>query len=301
VSKTSVVVVTYNAGGHVERCLESVVGGPHDVIVVDNASTDGTKELVRERFPSVRLIELPENIGFGAANNAGMEAADGDYYLLLNSDAQPVGDGIDRLVAFAEATPGVGVAGPRLLSPDGRVQKSVRGFPTLWRLATEYFFLRKLAPGSRLLNDFYGAGFNYRVRREAEFLMGAVLLLRREAVEEVGGFDPSFFMFSEEVDLCYRLRAAGWAVEFTPEAEFVHLGGASTVPAWDRMFREQLRGHLRFFAKHHGVQRAERARVLMLWALRLRSILFRGERRRTYRNAASWLASADARALLDRS
>jgi hypothetical protein len=296
----SVVVVTYNARGHVERCLETVAEGPHEVIVVDNASTDGTQELVRERFPSARLIELPENIGFGAANNVGMEAAGGDYSLLLNSDAWPRADGIESLRAIAEANPEVGIAGPRLVGPDGRLQKSVRGFPTLWRLATEYFLLRKLAPGSRLLNNFYGSGFDYGSRRPAEFLMGAVLLLRRDAVEEVGGFDPAFFMFSEEVDLCYRMRAAGWAVEFTPDAEFVHLGGASTAPAWDRMFREQLRGHLRFFAKHHGLAQAERARRLLLVSLRLRSALFRGDRGRTYRAGAEWLASGSTEVLLER-
>lgn len=295
----SVIVVTFNASDHVERCLEAVAGGPQEVIVVDNASTDMTPDLVRERFPSVRLLQLDENVGFGAANNAGMEAASGRWYLLVNSDAWPVGDGIERLAAFAEANPKVGVAGPRLVGPDGRVQKSVRAFPTLWRLATEYFFLRKLAPRSRLLNDFYGAGFDYRSRRSADFLMGAVLLLRREAVEQVGGFDPAFFMFSEEVDLCYRMRAAGWSVEFTPDAEFVHLGGASTRPAWDRMFQEQLRGHLRFLAKHRGQEQGERARRLLLAALRVRGRLFRGERGRTYRSAAAWLGSADAETLLE--
>ena len=294
------IVVTHNATSHLDRCLDAVAQGPHEVIVVDNASTDGTRELVRERFPSVRLIELPENVGFGAANNVGMEAAGGDYFLLLNSDAWPRADGVEKLRVFAEANPQVGVAGPRLVSPDGRVQKSVRGFPTLWRLATEYFFLRKLAPRSRFLNDFYGAGFDYRSRRPAEFLMGAVLLLRRKAFEEVGGFDPAFFMFSEEVDLCYRMRAAGWAVEFTPEAEFVHLGGASTAPAWDRMFREQLLGHLRFVAKHHGLAQAERARRLLLVSLRLRSVLFRGDRGQTYRAAAEWLGSGSTQALLER-
>ncbi|MEX0817440.1 MAG: glycosyltransferase family 2 protein [Gaiellales bacterium] len=296
----SLVVVTYNARGHLERCLESVADGPHEVIVVDNASTDGTPAFVRERFPSVRLIELPENVGFGAANNVGMEAATGRWFLLLNSDAWPQADGIESLRAFGEANPRVGVAGPRLVGEDGRVQKSVRGFPTIWRLATEYFLLRKLAPRSRVLNSFYGGGFDYRSRREAEFLMGAVLLLRREAVEEVGGFDPAFFMFSEEVDLCYRMRAAGWAVEFTPDAEFLHLGGASTRPAWDRMFREQVRGHLRFLAKHRGLAQAERARRLLLLSLRLRGALFRGDRGRTYRAGAEWLGSGSTEVLLER-
>jgi N-acetylglucosaminyl-diphospho-decaprenol L-rhamnosyltransferase len=296
----SVVVVTHNARNHVEPGLSALAEGSHELIVVDNASKDGTPEFVRETFPTARLIELPDNIGFGAASNVGMEAASGRYFLLVNSDAWPQRDAVEQLVAFAEANPKVGVAGPRLRGSDGRVQKSVRGFPTLWRLATEYFFLRKVAPRSRLLNDFYGAGFDYNSRRAADFLMGAVLLLRREAVDEVGGFDPAFFMFSEEVDLCYRMRAAGWTVEFTPDAEFLHLGGASTTPVWDRMFREQLSGHLRFLAKHRGPKQAERARRLLVVALRLRGALFRGERGRTYRAGAEWLGSGSTEALLSR-
>lgn len=295
----SIIVVSYNAKEHLERCLAAVAGGPHEVIVVDNASTDGSPELVRERFPSVRLVESGENRGFGAGNNAGMRVASGRYFLLLNSDAWPVGDAIDALVRFADANPEAGVAGPKIVGTDGRLQASVRGFPTLWRLATEYFFLRKLAPRSRALNAFYGAGFDYGSVRDADFLMGAVLLLRREAVDEVGGFDESFFMFSEETDLCFRMHRAGWRVEFFPGAEFVHVGGASTKPEWGRMFREQLRGHLRFLAKHEGPARAERARKLLVASLRLRGFLFRGERAETYRRAAEWLASAPAERLLE--
>jgi N-acetylglucosaminyl-diphospho-decaprenol L-rhamnosyltransferase len=298
-SDVSIVIVSFNGRGYLERCLGAVVGGPHEVVVVDNASTDGSPDLVRERFPSVRLLELPENRGFGAGSNAGMEAASGRWLLLLNSDAWPVGDAIERLAAFAESRPQLAVAGPRVVGLDGRPQASVRGFPTLWRLATEYYFLRKLAPRSRALNAFYGAGFDYRSPREADWLMGSVLLLRREAVEEADGFDERFFMFSEEVDLCYRLRRAGWTVEFTPAAEFVHVGGGSTRPVWGRMFLEQLRGHLRFLAKHDGPAQAERARRLLLASLRLRAFVFPGERGRTYDEAAAWLASGDARTLLD--
>ena len=295
----SIIVVSYNARDHLERSLASVADGSHEVIVVDNASTDGSPELVRERFPSVRLLELPENRGFGAGNNEGMRIASGRYFLLLNSDAWPVGDAVTRLLAFMDANPGVGVAGPRLVGTDGRLQKSVRGFPTVWRIATEYFFLRKLAPGSRALNAFYGAGFDYSERREADFLMGAVLMLRRASVEQVGDFDTDFFMFSEETDLCYRMKEAGWTVEFSPEAEFVHVGGASTKPEWNRMYREQLRGHLLFLAKHQSLSQAERARRMLVRALRLRGLLFRGERGETYRRAADWLASAPAKTLLE--
>jgi GT2 family glycosyltransferase len=297
VADVSVVVVSYNTREHLERCLASIAGR-HEVIVVDNGSTDGSRELVRARFPAVRLLEPGENRGFGAANNAGMEVASGRYFLLQNADAWPVGDAVDRLVAFADVNPRAGVVGPRLLNPDGTLQRSVRGFPTRWRIATEYFFLRKLAPRSRAVNAFYGAGFDHRSVREADFLMGAVLLLRREAVDEVGGFDESFFMFSEEVDLCYRMRKGGWSIVFYPGAEFVHVGGASTRLEWGRMYREQLRGHLRFLAKHEGLERAEHTRRLLMAALRLRAVAFRGERGRTYREAGRWLASGDAKALL---
>ena len=292
----SVVVVTYDSIQWIERCLESVRG--YETIVVDHGSSDGTVELVRERFPQVRLIQ-EENVGLGAGSNAGMRVAAGDYFLLLNSDAWTVDDAVERLAGFADEHPEAAVVGPRLLNPDGSLQPSVRGFPTLWRLATEYLFLRKLAPRSRALNAFYGARFSHDEVREADFLMGACLLVRREAADTVGLFDEDFFMFSEETDWCYRFRQAGWKVLFFPGAEFVHVGGASTRQNWGPMFREQVRGHLRFLAKHRGRREAERARRLLLAALRLRAVVFRGERRRTYGEAARWLAGSSTRDLLE--
>jgi N-acetylglucosaminyl-diphospho-decaprenol L-rhamnosyltransferase len=292
-----VVVVTFNALQWLERALESVRG--HETIVVDHGSTDGTLELVRERFPEARLIEQ-ENKGLGGGSNAGMRGASGDYFLLLNSDAWALDGSVERLVAFAEAHPEAAVVGPRLLYPDGTLQRSVRGFPTVWRLATEYFFLRKLVPRSRALNAFYGAGFAHDVPREAEFLMGACLLVRREAADTVGLFDEDFFMFSEETDWCYRFRQAGWKVLFTPDSEFVHVGGASTRQNWGPMFREQVRGHLRFLAKHHGAREAERARRLLHVSLRLRGVLFPGERGRTYAGTARWLGGSSVEELLRR-
>jgi N-acetylglucosaminyl-diphospho-decaprenol L-rhamnosyltransferase len=185
--------------------------------------------------------------------------------------------------------------GPRLLNPDGSLQRSVRGEPSVWRLATEYLFLRKLRPGSQALNAFYGGGFAHDEVREVESLQGAALLVRREAADAVGLFDESFFMFSEETDWLHRFRAAGWKVLFSPAAEVVHLGGASH---GGRLYTENLRGILRFLAKHRGPREAERARLLLLWSLRLRSLLFRGERGRAYREGARFLASGDAQALL---
>jgi GT2 family glycosyltransferase len=295
-ASVSVVVVTFNALPWIERALESVRG--HETIVVDHGSTDGTLELVRERFPEARLIEQ-ENKGLGGGSNAGMRVASGSYFLLLNSDAWALEDAVERLAAFADEHPEAAVVGPRLLNPDGSLQRSVRGFPSVWRLATEYLFLRKLAPRSRALNSFYGAGFDHDEVREAEFLMGACLLVRREAADTVGLFDEDFFMFSEETDWCYRFRQAGWHVLFTPEAEFVHVGGATTRQNWGPMFREQVRGHLRFLTKHRGSKEAERARRLLLVSLRLRALAFPGDRGRTYKEAARWLAASSTPELLE--
>jgi N-acetylglucosaminyl-diphospho-decaprenol L-rhamnosyltransferase len=294
--RVSVVIVTYNALPWIERCLESV--REHERIVVDHGSSDGTPDLLRERFPDVLLIEQ-DNKGLGGGSNAGMRLASGDYFLLLNSDAWAVGDAVGRLLEFAEAHPEAAVVGPRLSNPDGSLQPSVRGFPTVWRLATEYLFLRKLAPRTRALNAFYGAGFAHDEVREAEFLMGACLLVRREAADTVGLFDEDFFMFSEETDWCYRFRQAGWKVLFYPGAEFVHVGGASTRQDWGPMFREQVRGHVRFLAKHHGRREAERARKLLLVSLRLRGLAFPGDRGQTYEQAARWLSATPVRELLE--
>jgi len=292
VAELSAIVVTLDALPWVERCLESVRG--HETIVVDHGSTDGTLGLVRERFAEATLVEQ-ENRGLAAGWNTGMQRARGDYFLILNADAWLLGDAAERLVAFADANPDAAYVGPRLLNPDGSLQRSVRGFPTVWRLATEYLFLRKLAPRSRVLNAYYAGGFEHDRTRDAEYLMGACMLVRRSAVDEVGPLDERFFLFSEETDWCYRFRRAGWRVVFYPGAEAVHVGGAAH---GGRMFREQVGSHLRFLAKHHGEREAERARRLLRLALRLRGIVFGGERGRLYAETARWLDSADTRILL---
>jgi N-acetylglucosaminyl-diphospho-decaprenol L-rhamnosyltransferase len=297
----SLIVVSHNTRGYLERCL-SELGSRYEVIVVDTGSTDGSQELVRDRFPHARLLVLAANPGYGGALNAGIVLASGRHLLLLNADTWPLPHAVDRLVEFAESEPSTGVVGPRLLDPDRKLQPSVRGFPTLWRLATEYLFLRWLAPRSRALNAFYGSGFDHGSRREADFVVGAVMLVRRQMLDEIGGFDASFFMFDEEVDLCYRARKVGWSVVFWPGAEFVHVGGASTTAVWPRMYREQLRSHLRFLAKHNGLREAERARKLLAAAMRIRAVVFgilgRRERRALSLDAAAWLRSGDTSALL---
>jgi N-acetylglucosaminyl-diphospho-decaprenol L-rhamnosyltransferase len=286
------VVVTYDALPWLERCLDSL--REVDTVVVDNGSRDGTVAFVRERYPAVRVVEA-ENRGLGAGWNIGLRETSSRYALLLNADAWLLEDALERLVSFADASPRAAVVGPRLLNPDGTLQPSVRGFPTVWRLATEYLFLRKLAPRSSALNAFYAGGFDHDEVRHVEVVMGACMLVRREAVAEVGDCDENYFLFSEETDWCYRFREAGWTVVFFPAAECVHVRGAAH---GGRLYRENLRGHLLFLSKHRGPKVAERARRLLLASLRLRGLVFRGERGRMYREGASWLASGDAATLV---
>jgi N-acetylglucosaminyl-diphospho-decaprenol L-rhamnosyltransferase len=291
-ARAACVVVTYDALPWIEQCLESVA--QVDTVVVDNGSGDGTVDVVRERFPAVRVIES-ENRGLSAGWNTGIRATASEHVLLLNADAWLLDGALSALVAAADRHPRAAAIGPRLENTDGTLQRSVRGYPTAWRLATEYLYLRKLAPRSRALNAFYGAGFDHAREREVEWLMGACLLVRRAVFDEVGPFDERYFLFSEEVDWMRRAADRGWSVVFTPDARCVHVGGAAH---GGRHFRENVGGHLRYLSLHGRPGEAERARRLLRASLLVRGRLYRGERGRLYREAAAWLGSGDAESLL---
>jgi N-acetylglucosaminyl-diphospho-decaprenol L-rhamnosyltransferase len=256
--------VTYNALPWLEQALESVRGV--ETVVVDHGSTDGTVELVRRRFPEVEVVEQ-ENKGLAAGWNAGIARTHGRYVLLLNSDAWLDEGALDELVRYADEHPRTAVVAPRLRYPDGRLQRSVRGFPTLWRIATEYLFLRKLAPRSRALNAFYAGGFDHDRECVAEWIMGAIWLVRRAAIEDVGPADEGFFLFSEETDWAFRFRQAGWEVRFFPGAGATHVYGASHK---GRLFAENVKGQLRFLRKHRGESYARRAHWIIRAGLLLR-------------------------------
>jgi N-acetylglucosaminyl-diphospho-decaprenol L-rhamnosyltransferase len=286
------VVVTYNALPWLAQCLDSLRGVP--TVVVDHGSDDGTVEYVRGRA-DVTLVEQ-RNLGLAAGWNHGIAETQGRYVLILNADAWLTPGSLERLVTRADARSDAAIVAPRLLNQDGSLQRSVRGFPTLWRLATEYLFLRKLGPRSRALNAFYAGGFGHDRVLDADWVMGACMLVRRSALDAVGPFDDSFFLFGEETDWCYRAHRAGWAVVFDPGAECVHVGGAAH---GGRLFRENARSHLRFFVKHRGRRQAEQARRLLLVGCRLRGWLFGRDRGAVYREVAAWLASGDLDALLE--
>jgi GT2 family glycosyltransferase len=255
-------VVSYRTPILLRRCLSALEAErgqlEMDVTVVDNASGDGSAEMVSAEFPWVRLIRNDRNAGFGTAHNQAMRGARGRYLLVLNSDASPLPGALRALIGFLDAHPRVAVAGPKLRYADGTVQPSRRRFPTLATLFLESTQLQRLAPDNAVLRRYYVADRSDDEPQDVDWLVGACLCVRASAVVDVGLFDERFFMYSEELDWCRRFRAAGWGVAYVPSAEVVHREGASSrldLAARDRLFQAS---KLQYAAKWHGPG-AERA------------------------------------------
>jgi N-acetylglucosaminyl-diphospho-decaprenol L-rhamnosyltransferase len=221
-----------------------------EVFVVDNGSGDDSVAAVRAAFPAVVVIEVGRNAGFGAANNLAIARATGEFVLLLNTDAFVRPGAVAALVGYLRDHPRTAVVGPRLLNADGSLQRSCYKFPSPARAFCEHALLTAAFPNNRLLGDY--RAWPHDAEREVEFVIGACMLVRRSAIEQVGGFDERFFMYSEETDWCRRFRDAGWAVAFTPAAEVVHLNGGSGRRQPDRVFNEFRLSAERYVRKHHG-------------------------------------------------
>ena len=226
----SVIVVNWNTKDLLRTCLASVgehLAIPSEIVVVDNASHDGSPEMVAAEFPEVTLIRNDRNLGFGAANNIGMKAARAPAFLLLNSDARLVDGSIARLVERLQKEPALGVIGPRLRFEDGRMQASAHRFGSLRLLALEELGLYKLLPRTKTAEVLLGGYWDHAHERRVDWIVGACMLVRREVFEQTGGFDPAIFLYGEEVEWCERIRSAGWDVLFSPDAEVAHVGHAS--------------------------------------------------------------------------
>lgn len=250
----SIIIVSWNTRDILRDCLESVYKQSEniefEVIVVDNDSADGSAETVKKDFPQVRLTENPTNRGFAAANNQGMARAKGRYALLLNSDTIVLDNAITKTVRFADAHPEVAVVGCRVLNPDRSLQSTCFMFPSILNMVLSSSYLYKLFPGSKFFGREQMTWWNRNDIREVNVVTGCFMLVRREAIEEVGMMDEQFFIYGEETDWCYRFRKAGWKVMFTPCAEIIHLGGQSSKKIATEMAL-QLRGSiLQFINKH---------------------------------------------------
>ena len=247
----TVAIITYNGRAHVGRCLKSLEGsGAFATIVVDNCSTDGTVAFVLEHFSNVRVIANKVNGGFGAAANQALREARSRYVMLLNADTEVSRDTVGVLSRQLDAHAAAAVAGPRLQDVDGTHQPSSFPFPGTWRWLFENSPVSLLTRGIPYLRDRSITFQRSPGWRAVPWVMGAVMLLRREPVLGIGGFDESFFMYYEEVDLCYRLSKSGWETHFVPDCTVMHLGGGSTSQVKDLMLRQRLRSTVRYYRRH---------------------------------------------------
>jgi N-acetylglucosaminyl-diphospho-decaprenol L-rhamnosyltransferase len=237
----SVSIVNTNSRGLLLACLESLAGTDAEIVVLDNASEDRSAEAVREWFPGVRVIVQEHRAGFGANHNTVIRATTGRYVYVLNEDTTSEHWGFDRLVAHLDSHPRVAALGPKLVYPDGRRQDSAWRFPTPLVSALGLATLGKVG-----VKQSHGDA-----PRPVDWVMGAALVLRRDALEEVGLFDEEFFLYSEEVDLQLRLRRAGWTVEYFPEVTVVHHESQFSADIPARRINEMWRSRHRYWRKHH--------------------------------------------------
>ena len=249
----SIVIVNYNARAHLENCLASLAAPPpaiaHDITVIDNASSDGSADAVRARWPAVTVLEQPANVGFAAGNNVGIRASRGALVLLLNNDTLVPAGAVDALVEALERHPDAAIAGPRLVDESGRTELSfgpmISPLNELRQKWTVALHRRRFAPVSRLVERASTR------ERYVDWVSGACLLVRRADAEQAGLLDERFFLYTEDVDFCAAMRARGRRVLFSPAARIVHLRGRSRSTAPAQMNAAYRRSHLAFYDKHH--------------------------------------------------
>ncbi len=266
------IIVAWNVRELLRQCLQSIRrqtadGGPPQssaVIVVDNASSDGTVEMLRAEFPAVRVIENTKNLGFGRANNQALALAQGRYFFLLNPDTELRVGALRALVEYADAHPRVGIIGPQLFYGDGTPQPSRRRFPTLATAFLESTKLQQWFPRNRALTRYYMGDTRDDATQAVDWLNGSALFVRRAVYEQVGGFDERFFMYSEELDWCRRAKEAGWQIVYLPTAQVTHYEGKSSEQAVARRDIAFNTSKVRYFRKYHGARFAAVLRAFLL-------------------------------------
>jgi len=275
--RISVLVVSYQVRDLLRRCLETLrdqAGVSFEVLVLDNASSDGSADMVAERFPEVRLLRSAENTGFARATNALMKAAGGDLFALVNPDTELPPDALATAANLLERHPRAGIAGLSLRNPDGSAQPSCFSFPDPLNLLVESLGLHRL---------FVHAGFGVPSlapepaggEGEVGWVSGAFFMIRRSVVERVGRLDERRFMYGEEMDLCWRARAAGFPVVWSNRCRVLHHGGASSGDARGALFVKNLEGRLAFLRQHRGARAAVLGREFMAWGAALRLAYWR--------------------------
>jgi len=248
--KLSIVVVTWNSAADIEACVDSInFGSEFEVIVVDNASSDATRDKL-SRYHHLKLVVNTSNRGYARANNQGIKLATGEYVLLLNPDTRVELGALDALCRYLDEHPAAGAVAPRLISPDGTTQHSIRSFPTATSLLWELIGLSRLFPKNHVFGRWKMKYFDYGRTAEVEQPMASCLMVRRSVLESLGGMDERFPIFFNDVDLSKRMAETGWKTTYLADARVVHRHGGSTKQVRTKMIRESHRSAFRYLRKH---------------------------------------------------
>ncbi len=266
---TSVIIVSWNVRDLLRNCLRSIRQETSDqqqteIIVVDNASSDNTLEMLRGEFPDVRVIANTENLGFTRGNNQGLALAQGRYFFLLNPDTELRPNTLESLITHMDAHPRIGIIGPQLYYGDGTLQSSRRRFPTLATAFLESTKLQQWFPRNRALIRYYMLDTRDDETRQVDWINGSAMFVRREVYDQVGGFDERFFMYSEELDWCYRAKQAGWQIVYFPTVQVTHYEGKSSEQAVAQRDIYFHSSKILFFFKYRGALIAEILRFFLL-------------------------------------
>lgn len=254
--EVSVVIVSWNARTHLFRCLKTLRSElahlSAEVIVVDNASDDGSQNMVRESYPEVRLLVNDRNLGFSRANNIGIRETGGEYLVLVNSDVEVLGGCVESMLRYMRAHCDVGLLGPQILDSQGRVQRSCMGLPTIWNLTCRALALDSVFNKRKTFSSYMMNYQDPNVKQSVDIINGCFWMIRRDAVQQVGLLDERFFIYAEDKDWCKRFGERGWKVVYYPEAKAIHYGGASSSNAPVRFYLEMQIANLKYWEKHYG-------------------------------------------------
>jgi GT2 family glycosyltransferase len=252
----SIVIVTWNARDYTWQCLKSLQQQVNvlssEIIVVDNHSSDGTLEMIKQAFPQVQLVSNHSNLGFAKGNNIGIQRSRGKYICLINSDVEILPECLPNMYSYMEQNPEIGVLGPRMRGRNGQVGRSYMRFPTVWNCLCNCLALDSIFNGIKLFAGTMMKDFRNDHTSQVDVLNGWFLMVRREALDAVGLLDERFFMYGEDVDWSYRFRKAGWKLIYFAGAEAIHYGGASSANAPTRFYVEMQRANVQFWRKNHG-------------------------------------------------
>lgn len=296
----SIIIVAWNVRELLYNCIKSVYeqteGISFEIIYVDNASEDGSFEMVRKEFPEARIIQNEVNEGFIKANNQAIEIAEGRYVLLLNSDTIVLGNAVAKTVAVADQHKDAAVVGCKVLNSDKSLQRACFMYPSILNMFLSATYLYKIFPRSRFFGRERMTWWDFNDVREVETVCGCYSLVRKEAIDEVGVMDPTYFVYGDDPDWCYRFKKYGWRIMFTPGAEIVHLGGQTT-KQMSREFKWQLYGSILIFMRLHRSKVSFRIACFltsMFFLLRvpywlLAGLIWKENRRSAFHRAATYL------------